>query len=145
MYQLVYLSTATQLFTDLDLDDILTSSRRNNLLTGITGVLLYHEGVVLQVLEGKQQDVQQLMEHICSDPRHHGVYLIMEGQTGHRYFGDWTMGFRRLSDKDWSQVEGYVSIGTITAAAADSSRPDHHDLLTFISSFCRLNFGDQQL
>jgi hypothetical protein len=39
-------------FSEGDLVELLTQSRENNTLAGITGLLLYKEGKFLQVLEG---------------------------------------------------------------------------------------------
>ena len=49
-YYIVYLSTATQLYSEKDMAHILTTSRKNNSEKDVTGILLYHEGSIMQVL-----------------------------------------------------------------------------------------------
>jgi hypothetical protein len=52
MKNIVYVSAAVKLLDDDQLFDILSSSRKNNAERDVTGVLLYSEGVFIQVLEG---------------------------------------------------------------------------------------------
>lgn len=49
MYQLVYLSSAVELFREEELKDLLATSRLNNEKLHVTGMLLYHEGNFIQV------------------------------------------------------------------------------------------------
>lgn len=60
IYQLMYYSTARREGTDAELRDILELSRLGNSQRGITGLLLYGEGVFFQVLEGAEADVKCL-------------------------------------------------------------------------------------
>src|SRR4051812_16028180 len=96
MIQLVYLSSTRRLLSTADLLSILTSSRRNNTRDGITGVLLYKSGSVIQVLEGDAGRVHALFEVIKKDRRHHQVTLIYDKPIAHRNFADWAMGFQEI-------------------------------------------------
>jgi len=49
---LVYVSSATELFSDTQLENLLLRSRQNNSTLGITGMLLYKDGNFMQCLEG---------------------------------------------------------------------------------------------
>ena len=53
MYQLIYLSSATEMFTKEKLLALLEQSRPNNARLGITGILLYSNGNFMQTLEGE--------------------------------------------------------------------------------------------
>ena len=64
----------------------------------ITGMLLYHDGHFLQLLEGNEQAVRELYGVIVEDERHKWVSLVMTGPTAERDFADWTMGFRDLDE-----------------------------------------------
>ena len=96
IFQLVYESTATEPFYSAELRALLTKSRTNNARDDITGMLLYHEGRFLQLLEGRQESVLACFEVIAADPRHKWVSLVMSGPNAGRDFPDWTMGFRDL-------------------------------------------------
>ena len=88
---LAYLSTATDLFDKDDLSAILTSSRRNNALTHLTGMLLHREGRFLQVLEGPETFVRERMTVIAADPRHTDIRVLLEEEIRERRFPQWTM------------------------------------------------------
>lgn len=93
MFQLVYSSTARALFTAADIKDILAVSREKNQFHGITGMLLYKLGSVVQVLEGEEPAVRQLYANIEKDRRHRDVTLIYTQPIARREFAEWTMGF----------------------------------------------------
>lgn len=56
-YFVAYVSSATQLLSTEQLDDLLLTCRRNNLARELTGALLYQDGNFIQVLEGEQRVV----------------------------------------------------------------------------------------
>lgn len=75
------------------LSDILEVSVRNNERDGISGVLMYHDKLFFQVLEGEGRLVQQCYERICRDPRHSGISLALDETVEARSFPDWLMGY----------------------------------------------------
>ncbi len=75
------------------LSDILEVSRRNNERDGISGVLMYHDELFFQVLEGEDRVVEQCYERICSDPRHSGISETLNETVEVRSFTDWLMGY----------------------------------------------------
>ncbi|MFK7931056.1 MAG: BLUF domain-containing protein [Myxococcota bacterium] len=95
--QLGYASASTVAFTDQDLVDLLATSRENNAKAGIGGMLLFHEGSFLQVLEGPAERVEALYERIRLDPRHNDAFLLFRREHTHRQFADWSMGFHRVA------------------------------------------------
>ena len=60
MLQLLYVSGASIHLGQADIQEILTASRRNNQRVGITGMLLWADGVFIQVLEGEPDTVRTL-------------------------------------------------------------------------------------
>ena len=48
--------------TDEDLNQILDSARRRNLAEDITGMLIYHQGEFVQILEGRKKSVENIYE-----------------------------------------------------------------------------------
>ena len=97
MYQLIYLSSATEMFTKEKLLALLEQSRPNNARLGITGILLYSNGNFMQTLEGEEPIVNALFKRIARDPRHQGLLDLIHEEVPQRDFPDWTMGFRDLS------------------------------------------------
>lgn len=108
MHNLIYLSSAKELFSEQQLIDLLTLARRNNAALDVTGLLLYHEGSFLQVLEGDQRTIQSLFQKISLDVRHKNLLKVIDSPVQQRSFKDWSMGFKQVSGGDWSTLEGYL-------------------------------------
>jgi hypothetical protein len=104
---MTYVSSASIPFSNDELVDLLDISRRNNMLAGITGMLLYKDGNFLQVLEGEKSAVKALFEKVSRDPRHKGVIPLLEGEITQRDFPDWSMGFKNLTDISLNEFPGY--------------------------------------
>jgi len=94
--QLIYASTANRPLSEVELSLLLLAARRNNESLGVTGMLLYHDGEFLQVLEGEREAVQALFGRIARDPRHTRVTLLQRQRVVQRQFADWSMGFATL-------------------------------------------------
>jgi len=95
LVELLYcsVSVAPQL-TKEDLDQILASARRRNLAQDITGMMIYHRGEFVQILEGKEESVEKVYEKfICHDPRHTAINKVLENTISCRSFNEWSMGF----------------------------------------------------
>lgn len=107
MIQLIYYSSASYPYSKEDLVEILNKSRENNERENITGILLYKDGSIMQVLEGDAEDVERRYAIISRDPRHKDVILVGEAEISERQFGDWTMGFRDLADSQLESLKGY--------------------------------------
>jgi len=95
MRQLLYVSNTAPEISLGELDNVLTSSRRNNALLGITGLLLFIDGGFLQILEGEERAVRELYTRISTDPRHWNTRLMLDREVPARAFPNWTMGFER--------------------------------------------------
>ncbi|NJO38997.1 MAG: BLUF domain-containing protein [Rhizobiales bacterium] len=108
LIQWVYASAASKSLTTADLDKMLTAARARNEQAGITGILLYHDGSFLQVLEGEEEVVSEIYERIVQDPRHCALNLVFRGAIEARNFGAWSMGFYR--PKDAGELPGFVDI-----------------------------------
>lgn len=98
VFTLVYLSTMVRPMTEADLGDLLAECQRQNRALDVTGLLVHHQGQVMQLLEGEQHVVRDLYARISDDPRHHGLFVIWTGLADHRRFPDWTMGFEDLDE-----------------------------------------------
>lgn len=123
--QLGYASAGTVDFSDEDLVELLAKSRRNNAAAGISGMLLYHEGSFLQVLEGPEEAVENLYERICKDTRHSEAILLFRREHDHRQFDNWTMGFHRVSSEFSKQPPGlneFLATGVTTITDRDAEK-----------------------
>ena len=118
-FQLIYSSWAKP---DLDMADLalmLAESRVRNNARGITGVLVLVDGVFFQIIEGEKDDVLDLMETIKHDPRHSGVKVYHEGETGERAFASWSMAYLSPSAEEvsrWAELDGTTTIGNVLAS-----------------------------
>jgi len=110
MYHLIYSSYATHLYNDGQLIELLEKCRINNKKKNITGMLLYLNGKFIQVLEGDQNDVEELYQTISADAHHKRVTLIVEGTSPERIFRNWSMGFKSLSEQEFCQLNSFTNI-----------------------------------
>ena len=106
IFSTVYVSAAAEPWAQDELRALLAGCRANNAAAGVTGLLLYRDGVFMQVLEGEEETVRSLYRRIARDPRHHDVANIWVAHAPQRRFPDWSMGFRNLEDHE-VDLEGY--------------------------------------
>lgn len=107
LQSVVYVSTATVPFSELDLAVLLAASRLNNQARGLSGLLLYRAGRFMQVLEGPRPAMQDVLSKIAADPRHTDVRTLDEEWIRDRRFGSWAMGYRALSDSQDAPVPSW--------------------------------------
>ncbi|MEL7447252.1 MAG: BLUF domain-containing protein [Pseudomonadota bacterium] len=88
--QYLYLSTAPSLARS-EVDAILESSARKNPARGITGLLLYNGRNFLQLLEGDEAELVELIVRITHDPRHSGISFLHSADVKDRACPDWAM------------------------------------------------------
>jgi hypothetical protein len=100
MRQLLYVSSTSRDIDPGTLDDILAASRANNVLLGVTGLLIYIDGGFLQILEGDERAVRELYMRICTDRRHWETRVLLDREVSSRAFIGWSMGFERPSADD---------------------------------------------
>ena len=102
--QLLYLSNAKPELKQAELDKILEVSRRNNPSRDITGLLVFANGVFIQVLEGPSSEVTNLFETICDDTRHQEVAMLGEYVGQERIFSKWSMGFLQSTFDELTRI-----------------------------------------
>jgi hypothetical protein len=86
LVRLIYASRAAQAVNHDTLSALMKASRARNLAAGITGVLIFNDGVFLQ-----------LYNRITRDERHHDVVLLSYDEVAERRFTGWSMGQANLS------------------------------------------------
>jgi len=90
---IVYVSTSVLPFTEQQLESLLIEARGLNAISGVTGVLLYHDGNFMQCLEGPTDALQVTYDRILASRRHRNVLALLDMPTAARSFADWQMGF----------------------------------------------------
>ena len=88
LHRLIYLSSAVGVLRADELDRILLRSKASNSGAGITGLLLFHEGSFLQMIEGPAAGVTSLMQKIRRDRRHSGIIVLQSEPCAERIFPD---------------------------------------------------------
>lgn len=125
MQQLIYLSTATQPFTDDELQALLRRARQQNEQYGITGLLLYHQGRIMQLIEGAPETVDRLYQNILRDPRHTGAIRLADKEVASRSFPSWSMAFQPVGESaELTDMAGYQSPEQLALPATGLSAAD---------------------
>lgn len=93
--QIIYVSSAVGLPRTGEIDRLLHVSQRRNEREAISGLLLYHDGSFMQIIEGREDAVGALFSRICLDPLHRNIIKLHEGPASGRLFPGWSMGFAR--------------------------------------------------
>jgi len=91
LHHLAYVSQSQGPLTPELLSNILESSQRNNERDEITGILMCHDQLFFQVLEGEKSAVEQCYARIGVDSRHTSVSLILDDVAESRAFSGSTM------------------------------------------------------
>ena len=107
--RITYTSKTTFPLDQRALLDILHDARVFNQIDGITGVLLHDNGYFLQVIEGPQEPIANLIGRLKADNRHEQFQIHEDMQTQTRLFPDWKMGFGDLSDPTLSFLPGIAN------------------------------------
>lgn len=113
VFCLIYGSQTVENFSEADLFDILKISRRNNEKQAITGVMVYHKGYVLQMLEGEFSVIRKLFdEKISKDKRHYNLVTLCQEYKTQRDYPDWNMGFygNGFNDDGADSFSGYINL-----------------------------------
>lgn len=95
--------------TPAQLQHLLPTWRTHNHAADLTGLLLYGEEGIMQVLEGPAESVHHCYQRIARDLRHYNVCTLADGLVPARAFSQWSMGFVQVDAPDFSRLAGYVS------------------------------------
>ena len=105
---LTYTSSATRLLSIEQLVELVEEIRPKNARLGITGLLLYSGGNVIQTLEGAPHAVDSVFGSIMLDPRHTDVRVVERRDAQARSFAAWSMGFRNITAREAADISGYT-------------------------------------
>ena len=137
LVELLYCSVSVApKLTDEDLNHILASARRRNLAEDITGMLIYHRGEFVQILEGENKSVANVYEKfIGSDLRHTAINKVQENTISHRSFHEWSMGF--VGTPEIESLMPSSAMGILMSMLTDEtkSKPLSLGLSAFVSIY----------
>ena len=92
-----YTSLARLDLQSSDLEDIHRTAREVNALEGITGLLVFNGTHFLQIIEGSESAIDELVERLRQDPRHSGFEIRDQRRIDTRSFPDWSMELVRVN------------------------------------------------
>jgi len=111
---LTYTSRARLDLRDEEVSAIHQTARHLNALDGISGLLLFDGSRFLQIVEGSEDAVDNLVGRLRMDPRHSAFEIRDERYVERRSFADWSMELVRVS-------AGYRNAKDEVAAALPAS------------------------
>ena len=94
---LTYTSLARLDLTAADLEAIHRTARELNALDGISGLLIFNGTHFLQIIEGAENAIDELVDRLRRDGRHTGVEVRDERIVAERSFPDWSMELVRVN------------------------------------------------
>ena len=97
LFELTYRSKARPDITEKEISEILTVATTRNEQYEISGCLVFHNGIFVQILEGNKENVLAIFEKIKRDIRHSKVELLWEGTCSERAFPKWDMAYLGLN------------------------------------------------
>ena len=81
LHRVIYASEAVGATgaSTLSIAQILGVSERNNRRDHLTSCVMFHQGHILQAIEGGRADVDRLIRRLLDDPRHTGLRILIDG------------------------------------------------------------------
>ena len=108
--QFLYLSHATREMSTADLRELLIESRELNRDHGITGLLIYVGRHFMQCIEGKDEEIGQLVRNISADARNESFTRLLDREVAERAFPAWSMGFHAPSIPELRSEPGFADL-----------------------------------
>ena len=107
-----------------EIDRILLGACKRNLEQQITGVLVYHHGEFIQLLEGEKDAVLAVYnDFIVPDRRHTNVALDWTRSVAERSFPNWSMGFAGSAQLTKAGTPGLAKFLSKGTSGLDLSGP----------------------
>lgn len=92
--------------------DIIRTSRTQNRVNQITGILLFDGINFTQYFEGTDAAVNQLLDKIMHDDRHKNVVVLLTGHHQTRLYAEWKMGYVDISEHAHAPENPILQTGT---------------------------------
>ena len=103
--RIVYVSQGRYAFTQDELMTMCSGFSAHNALRNVTGVLMLIGNWFLQVIEGPDEAIEELIDRIRTDERHSCVTVISDHEDEDRIFGQWSMNLLDLDSRYFVNVE----------------------------------------
>jgi len=134
--QLVYISTTREPLDDAVLAALLKRARTRNAAFGVTGVLLYSDQSVMQVLEGVETAVDVIYRIVSNSPLHSGVTVVQDRMLPQRDFGGWAMAYQPMDKSAMKFLTGAKVLDpeVLAAIAADLSQPEAKSFIRYFGA-----------
>jgi len=100
---------------------------------GVTGILLYRGGNFIQALEGPDDAVEATYQRIRRDPRHYGVYVLVDEPLDQRRFESWSMSFQNISKLTLEITPGVSRF--LNGVTPEFMKGDLQEVFVFLTSF----------
>lgn len=97
MVQIIYTSRVSSNVSFDDVARILTFASKNNSEKNITGMMLYSPQYFMQCIEGEKSAIEELMQKILKDKRHHDIHIYGSKSITQRDFTAWNLGYLSYS------------------------------------------------
>lgn len=133
LFHIAYVSSAVKPFSAEELLELLKRARARNTAAQVTGILLYHDGNLMQLLEGPEVAVRATHQRILQDPRHTGMIKLIAAPARERLFSDWSMAFRHVSVAELRNIPGFSQF--LGWAQRNESLETSHKVLGLLRSF----------
>lgn len=90
LHRVIYASEAVGVTgaSTLSIAQILGVSERNNRRDDLTSCVMFHDGHILQAIEGARADVDRLVRRLLADPRHAGLRILSDAPIPRRRLED---------------------------------------------------------
>ncbi|MEM1222881.1 MAG: BLUF domain-containing protein [Verrucomicrobiota bacterium] len=136
LFQIIYISAAAEDLEISDLENLLIRTRIRNKKREITGIILYVEGNIIQVIEGQKDIVESLFADIEKDRRHRHVTVMAKEQIEKRDFAQFTMGFKRTHKSEIEKnIPGFMETVEKGRLAKDQLNGLSKRVTVFLRSF----------
>ncbi|WP_024553251.1 diguanylate phosphodiesterase [Franconibacter helveticus 513] len=90
------------------LEEMVATANLKNGETGVTGILLFNGTHFFQLLEGPEEGVLEIYNHICEDARHYNIVELLRDYAPSRRFGKAGMELFDLREYDSDEVLQHV-------------------------------------
>ena len=120
-----------------ELGAIFSVARNQEKKKDITGALLIHDDWFVQALEGEEEAVRALYEHITKDKRHERISIIEEQTVDARVFSRWSMA--KVSEDGEPDIPLLTNVnkGGISPAAGRPTTPEQDAILDVMRAAAR--------
>lgn len=90
---------------DFELAQISIFGREKNFRLGITGILFFHEGRWLHIMEGESDAIDTLIDSFAKDNRQANMHTLIDAEVPRRGIADWHMASFKMSGSEKITIE----------------------------------------